>query len=56
MLIHAVATMPVYFDTHELIEELQRSCPQEYTRDLCRFVQHRDPFIGLHAEIGKRLL
>jgi hypothetical protein len=56
MLLDAVATMPPIFDTHAIIEEIQRSNPQSYTRDLYRFVNHRDPFVSLHAEIGRRLL
>jgi len=55
MLVDAAGAMPPYFDTHDLIAELQRSYPQQYARDLYRFVHHSDPFIGLHAEIGKRL-
>ena len=56
MLADAARVPPVPFDTHAVIEELQRANPQSYTRDLCRFVHHDDPFIGLHAEIGRRLL
>jgi hypothetical protein len=56
MLLDAADAMPQSFDTHALIEGLQRSNPQEYTRDLYRFVHHSDPFTSLHAEIGRRLL
>jgi hypothetical protein len=56
MLIDAADAMPRQFDTHDLIEALQRSNPQEYVRDLYRFVHHADPFTSLHAEIGRRLL
>jgi len=56
MLNDAVDTMPSTFETHGVIEELQRSEPQAYVRDLYRFVEHADPITSLHAEIGRRLL
>jgi len=56
MLADAALVPPVPFDTHDVIEELQRANPQSYTRDLYRFVNHDDPFTSLHAEIGRRLL
>jgi hypothetical protein len=56
MLVDAARSMPQTFDTHAVIEELQRSNPQPYTRDLYRFVHHDDPINRLHAEIGRRLL
>lgn len=34
MLLTAVSKMPTIFDSHAIIEELQRSNPQSYTRDL----------------------
>lgn len=56
MLRDAADAMQRTFDTHALIEEIQRSHPQEYTRDLYRFVHHPDPITSLHAQIGRRLL
>src|SRR5216683_5330553 len=56
MLSDAADAMQDPFDTHAVIEELQRSHPQEYTRDLYRHVHQYDPITSLHAEIGRRLL
>jgi len=56
MLADAASVPRVPFDTHAVIEELQRANPQSYTLDLYRFVHHADPFTSLHAEIGRRLL
>jgi hypothetical protein len=42
MLAEAARVPHVPFDTHAVIEELQRANPQSYTRDLYRFVHH-DP-------------
>jgi hypothetical protein len=56
MLGDAANVSPQTFDTHAVIEEIQREYPQAYTRDLYRFVAHHDPITSLHAEIGRRLL
>ena len=56
MLDAAARAITPTFDTHAVIQELQRSQPQAYARDLCRLLHHTDPITSLHAEIGRRLL
>ncbi len=50
MLANAARVPQPPFDTHAVIEELQRANPQAYALDLYRFVHHHDPFTRLHAD------
>ena len=47
--------MPDDFDTHAFIERMTRLYPSDYTKELCRFKDHDDPFLVLHPMIGKAL-
>lgn len=43
------------FDTHDVIHQVIRLFPQEYVRELFRYVDTDDPFKPVHGQIGQRL-
>lgn len=43
------------FDSHDVIEWVSRSVPQEYTRELNRYEATDDPILNLHRQIGRRI-
>lgn len=47
--------LPETFDSHAVIRAIMRLHPQAYVVALHSHVDNHDPFVNLHASIGKRL-
>jgi hypothetical protein len=51
-----VATMDVYFDTHDLVRRLGQAHQRLYVLALARYARTDRPFQIVHGEIARRLL
>ena len=47
--------MPQRFDSHDFFKRILRLFPSDYTKELCRFQDHNDPFRILHPMIARWL-
>ncbi len=51
-----IEAMEKRFDSHDLIFEMMRRFPRQYTQALYECRRAKDPIQTLHAQIGRKLL
>lgn len=52
----AIEALPQTFDSHAFIRQVMTIAPQEYVKELSRYVDQSDPITAAHAQIARWLL